>query len=264
MTKTFLLSEKSNAIFTITFNRPEVRNAMDAQFIDEFTQLLQEVNIDDTVRVVILRANGQSFCAGADLHWMKNSIQYTQAENLEDAKKLSTLMQTLYTLSKPTICLVQGAAYGGGVGLVACADIALATRQASFCFSEVKLGLIPAVILPYCLLALGHRLIRRYCLSAEMISADKAYEIGFIHEIVDETKILEKALEIANQISSNAPHAVKAMKALIQRTTNKVIGENLREKTMQAIARIRSGDEAQEGMGAFFAKRTPNWQKEEK
>lgn len=259
MSTDFFTVENNEAICLITFNRAKVHNALNEAFISSLTHILKKIESQADIKVVLIKAEGQSFCAGADLNWMKQSIQFTEEENIEDARLLSKLMHTLYTLKKPTISLVQGPTYGGGVGLVACCDIAIASQEALFCFSEVKLGLIPAVISPYCVEAIGARQARRYFLSGEIISAHKALELSLVHELVSAEALFETGLKVAKKLSNNAPNALKTMKTLTQRISQKCIDETLREKMMKAIATTRTSPEALEGMNAFFEKRKPSW-----
>src|SRR5689334_4759916 len=177
---------------TLTMNRPELHNAFDDAFIAAMTGELKRLDRDERVRVVLLAGSGKSFSAGADLGWMRRMANYTREENLADAMALAGLMQTLNGLGKPTIALVHGAVYGGGVGLVACCDMALASKQASFCLSEVRLGLIPAVISPYLIAAMGKRACRRYFLSAEPFDAEESCRLGLVHEVAEDGDALQK------------------------------------------------------------------------
>ena len=183
---------------TMTMNRPELHNAFDDAVISGLTDALKQLDDDPDVRVVTLAASGRSFSSGADLNWMRRMADYSREQNLADAEGLAELMRTLDTLSKPTIALVQGGAYGGGVGLVACCDIAIATGQASFCLPEVRLGLLPAVISPYVVAAIGSRAARRYFLSAETFDAAEAYRLGLVHQVVaDDHELAETDTEHA-------------------------------------------------------------------
>lgn len=261
MTTDLFTVETIETTCVITFNRPDVHNAMNEMFITSLIAHLKTAEANNDMKVILIKANGKSFCAGADLQWMKKSIQFTETENIEDARALSQLMHTLYTLKKPTITLVQGATYGGGVGLVACSDIAIANTDAVFCFSEVKLGLIPAIISPYCVEAIGARQARRYFLSAELITAQKALALSLVHELVPNDALYETGMTIAKKMAHNAPNALMTMKGLTQRISQKCLDETIREKTMKLIAKTRTSAEAQEGMTAFFEKRKPNWSK---
>ncbi len=173
----------SSGVTTLTLNRPQVHNAFDEIMIDELKSAIDEIDSDPDTRVVVLRASGKNFSAGADLNWMRRVTEYGESENRDEAMRLAQLMLALNRLSKPVIAVVQGATYGGGVGLVACCDIAIASDQARFCLSEVKLGLVPAVISPYVVAAIGERAARRYMLSAEIFNAAQAQRLGLVHEV---------------------------------------------------------------------------------
>src|SRR5690606_19141727 len=184
MTDDTILIQRAGGVATVTLNRPDRHNAFDDALIAALTQVLRELDADDSVTVVVLAGAGKSFSAGADLNWMRRMADYGREENLADAEALAALMETLNGLDKPTIARVQGAAFGGGVGLVACCDIAIAADTASFCLSEVRLGLIPAVISPYVVTAIGERAARRYFVTAERFDAREAHRLGLVHEVV--------------------------------------------------------------------------------
>ncbi len=254
-----LIEDNAVGIRTITLNRPELHNAFDDQFIAQLQQTVDDTARADAIRVVILAANGKSFSAGADMNWMRRMVSYTQEENTADAQRLATLMTTLNGLSKPTIALVNGAAYGGGVGLVACCDIVLATEQASFCFSEVKIGLIPAVISPYVIAAMGAKSARRYFLTGERFSAADAKAYHLVDEIVASADLSTRAYAIAKQLLANGPDALAAAKALIARVADAPHNNELANYTAACIARLRASAEGQEGLSAFLEKRQPKW-----
>ncbi len=251
-----LILKKEGVFAHIVLNNPEKHNAFDEQLIEDLLKTLKQVNNDPHVRVVLLSAIGPSFSAGADLQWMKKMAVYTEEENVEDAMKLARLMQTLNELSKPTIALIQGNAFGGALGLIACCDIAISAPHASFCFSEVKLGLIPAVISPYAIAAMGERAACRYFLTAERFSADEALKTGLIHAISN--NLLEDGLNLAKQIAQNGPSALNKIKMLTQKVSSS-INEDIIRDTAKAIAEIRVSAEGQEGLSAFLEKRKPNW-----
>jgi len=255
-----LLVSITNGIATLTLNRPEVHNAFDDILIKNLTEILQQLNNNVDVRVVILTANGKSFSAGADINWMRRMVSYSEQENLQDALKLAGLMRTLYNLNKPTLGLIQGAAYGGGVGLVACCDIAIASKQAGFCLSEVKLGLIPAVIGPYVLAAIGERAARRYFLTAEYFDAHEAQRIGLIQLITDDENTLKTTgRRMAENLLDKGPQAMCAAKKFIAEIVHQSIDEKLIKFSAETIAKLRIGTEGQEGLSAFLEKRTPQW-----
>lgn len=255
-----LLNIKDNGIAELTLNRPEVHNAFDDQIIEALISALADVDSNDQVRALVLRSNGKNFSAGADLAWMKRMAKNTHQENLQDAGRLATLMERLNSLSKPTIGLVQGAAYGGAVGLAACCDMVIASEDAQFCLSEVKIGLIPAVISPYVVRAIGERQSRRYFLTAEPFSAQQAKVYGLVHEVVATAALLDDAcLRFTQTLSKNSPQGMKAAKDLIFAVSHKVIDQAVIDDTAKRIADIRVSEEGQEGLGAFLEKRKPNW-----
>jgi len=253
------LTKHSNGIAELTINRSEKHNSFDHPLIRELTLKLQDIEMDTDVRVLVLSAKGQSFSAGADLTWMKDIAGYTMYENIADASDLAELMATLNRLPKPTIAKVQGPAYGGGTGLIACCDIAIASDNSHFCFTEVKLGLIPAIISPYIIAAIGKRQAKRYMLTAETISAEKALEIGLLHEVTTPEKLHEDCMDLANRLLLNGPMAMSATKKLIGRVAYQPINEELIQETTERIAEIRVSPEGQKGIAAFLDKRTPDW-----
>lgn len=246
---------------TLTMNRPEIHNAFDDTLIVAMTQELLRLEADDNVRVVFLAASGKSFSAGADLAWMRRMADYSREENLTDALALASLMKTLNCLKKPTVAIVQGAAYGGGVGLVACCDVAIASQRASFCLSEVKLGLIPAVISPYVVGAIGSRASRRYFQSAEVFDAAEAYRLGLVHEVVAEDELEVAAERLLGVFLKNGPCAMAAAKELVARVCSAPIDETMIRDTAERIAGTRASAEGKEGLGAFLEKRKPTWVK---
>ena len=248
-------------IATLTMNRPEIHNAFDDTLIVALTQELKRLEADASVRVLVLRASGKSFSAGADLGWMRRMADYSREENLADALALASLMQTLNTLKKPTVALVQGAAYGGGVGLVACCDIALANRRATFCLSEVKLGLIPAVISPYVVEAIGARAARRYFQSAEVFDAAEAHRLGLVHEVVAAEELEVAAERLVGALLNNGPCAMVAAKELVARVCSGPIDESMIRDTAGRIAGTRASAEGKDGLSAFLEKRKPMWVK---
>ncbi len=255
-----IMTEVDGGVGILTLNKPKRHNAFDEQLIAEITVGLQELESDERVRAVVLSSTGKSFCAGADLGWMKRAADYTPEENLRDANRLAELMATLNELAKPTIARVQGAAYGGGVGLIAACDIAVGTYDALFTLSEVKLGIVPAVISPYVLAAIGERYSRRYMLTAERFSAAEAYRIGLLHELVPGEEQLDEAIaEILESLLANGPHAQAECKELIRVVAGQPIDAQTIEETAQRITRVRASPEGREGLAAFLEKRAPNW-----
>lgn len=255
-----LLRRRNDGVAEVVLNRPEKRNAFDDAIIQQLIEALIHVNADRDTRVVILRSEGKHFSAGADLAWMRRMADNSRQENLDDARQLARLMEVLNGLSKPTIALVQGAAFGGAVGLAACCDIVLATEKSSFCLSEVKLGLIPAVISPYVVRAIGERQARRYFITAEVFSARTAEGFGLVHIVCDdETAMEQRCNELLQQLALNGPEAMKAAKDLIFAVSHKPISDDVIDDTAHRIADIRVSEEGQEGLSAFLNKRRANW-----
>ncbi len=248
---------------TVTLDRSELHNAFDDTLIAALTGTFEALGRDDRVRVVVLAARGKSFSAGADLRWMRRMAAYSREENLVDAQALAALMRTLDELPKPTVAVVQGPAYGGGVGLVACCDVALASPGATFCLSEVKLGIIPAVISPYFVAAIGPRAARRYTLTAETFDAAEAHRLGLVHEVVEQEALWPAADRIVDALLRNGPRALAAAKALVSRVSRAPLDDALVAHTAERIATIRASDEGREGLGAFLEKRAPAWVKAE-
>lgn len=251
--------ETAGSLATLWMNRPAVHNAFDEILIDELTRALQALGGDPAVRVVVLAGRGRSFSAGADLNWMQRAAGYGPDDNFRDAKALATLLRTLADMPKPTIARVQGAALGGGLGLVAACDIAVASTAAVFATSEVKFGLIPATIGPYVLGAIGPRQARRYFLTAEPMDAARAREIGLVHEVAAPEALDGKVGEIAAALLQGGPAAQAAAKELIRAVDHQPVNLNLVDDTAHRIARLRATPEAQEGIAAFLEKRQANW-----
>lgn len=261
MTESIIISECDSAtgIAILQLNRPALHNAFDDALIAALTCELQHLDNDPQVRVVVLAAQGKSFSAGADLNWMRRMANYSYAQNLADARQLAELLRTLNELRKPTIAKVQGAALGGGVGLVACCDIAVAAEIATFGLTEVRLGLIPAVISPYVVGAIGGRQARRYFLTAERFDASEALRIGLIHQVVSVADLDMAVDKHCQSLLSNGPAALAAAKDLVRAVNDKPLDGTLIEDTAMRIAHIRASDEGREGVGAFLEKRPPNW-----
>ena len=255
-----IVTEIDDAVGILTLNRPARHNALDETLISEITTGLLALEADPQVRVVVLSSAGKSFCAGADMSWLKRETTNSLQENLRDARNLGRLMTTLNGLSKPTIARVQGPTFGSGVGLVACSDIAVATYDAQFALSDVKLGIIPAVVSPFVMAAVGERFVRRYTLSAERFSAAEAYRIGLVHEVVpDETQLDQALFEIVESLLKNGPQAMAECKAMLRTFSQHPIDDAVVEEAAQRMARIRSSPEGKEGLTAFIEKRKPNW-----
>jgi methylglutaconyl-CoA hydratase len=251
--------EQESGIARLTLARPEVHNAFDDVLIAELTAALEAIDRDPDARVLVLTGAGSSFSAGADLGWMRRMAQAGTDENRADALQLARLMRILDGFSKPTLARVNGAAFGGGVGLVACCDIAIAADTATFALSEVKLGLVPAVISPYVIAAIGARQARRWFQSAETFSAAEAQRIGLLHVVVPVDALDHAVQRQCALLLKAGPLAVAEAKALVRRTQS-MDADALDAKNADLIARLRVSPEGQEGLGAFLDKRKPDWQ----
>jgi len=261
MTDALIHTLDARGVATVTLNRPEIHNAFDDTLIVELTEVLASYGENPAVRALILTGAGKSFSAGADLGWMKRMAGYSYEENLADAAGLARLMNVLDRLPKPTIGLINGAAYGGGVGLVACCDIVIASARASFCLSEVKLGILPAAISPYVVAAIGPRQARRYFQTAEVIPADEARRIGLVHEVVAPDQMQAACDRILAAIFQGAPGAQADAKDLVF-TVDRPLTDEVKSETGRRIALRRASEEGREGIGAFLAKREPAWRKD--
>jgi methylglutaconyl-CoA hydratase len=255
----FRVERRAHGVVWLTLDRPEIHNAFDDRLIAELSAELARLGKDDGVRVVVLTGAGRSFSAGADLNWMRRTATYGEAENLADARVLAKLMQTLNELAKPTVARVNGAALGGGTGLVACCDIVIASDRATFGTTEVRLGLIPAVIGPYVLAAVGARHARRLMLTGERISAAEAARLGLVHEVVAAEQLDSAVERIVADLLKGGPAALAAAKRLIGDLAGRPIDPGLIDDTAQRIAALRATPEAREGVGAFLEKRAPGW-----
>lgn len=259
MSTGFQTQVDARGVATLWLDRPELHNAFDDALIAALTAELGRLAADDAVRILVLAGRGKSFSAGADLNWMKRMAGYGEAENRRDADALAGLMRALDAFPKPTLARVHGAAFGGGVGLVACCDIAIAAATATFCLSEAKLGLIPAVISPYVVAAIGARAARRYFLTAEIFDAASANRLGLLHEVAA-ADALDAALEaILVPLLAAGPQAQTECKALIARVARGPIDDAMVADTAARIARIRVSPEGREGIAAFLGKRKPAW-----
>ncbi|STX29583.1 enoyl CoA hydratase/isomerase (crotonase) [Legionella beliardensis] len=254
-----LLTQLQDHVFIITLNRVNKHNAFDDKLIKALQEQLNKAIADNQVRVILLKANGPHFSAGADLSWMQRMAQFNEEENLVDALVLARLMKTLYECPKPTIAAVQGGAFGGGAGLVAACDIAIASTEAKFCFSEVKLGLIPAVISPYVVKAIGERAAKWLFMSAQPFDAEQAKQLNLIQYCVQDCTLANFALTYARQIANLAPKAVADCKALIHRVCNRPVTDELIQETAVLIAQKRVSKEGQKGLQAFLKKEQPQW-----
>ncbi|MCP3870809.1 MAG: enoyl-CoA hydratase/isomerase family protein [Gammaproteobacteria bacterium] len=254
-----LLEVDQRGVARLTLNRPEVHNAFDDDLISRLIAFLKQIEADDTVRALVLQANGRNFSAGADLRWMKRMSEYSQKENRRDALALAELMRRLNDLPKPTVARVQGAAFGGGVGLVACCDMVVASDTAVFGLTEVRLGLIPAVISPYVIAAIGERAARRWFLTAGRFDVREAHRIGLVHEVVGEDQLSGAVEKLLSELYLAGPQALMAAKDLIFAVSRRPLDSELIVDTAERITRIRASGEGKEGLGAFLEKRSPAW-----
>ena len=259
MKTNMLKTEMNGAVATLTLDRPEVRNAFNEALIAELTQQFTVLGQRDDVRCIVLAANGPAFCAGADLNWMRRMADYSHDENIADAAQLAEMLRVIYECPKPTVARIQGDVYAGGMGLVAACDMAVAVDSASFCLSEVRLGLIPATISPYVIRAMGTRASHRYFLTAERFGAAEALRIGFVHEVVAADALDAKVDELLKALTAASPNAVRVCKKLVIDVAEREINAGLIAATVQGIADIRASDEGKEGVQSFLNKRKPNW-----
>ena len=251
--------ELSGPVATLWMNRPDLHNAFDETLIAELTAACVALNEDNDVRIVILAGRGKSFSAGADLNWMKRAANNGLDDNLNDARALAHMLRTLAEMKKPTIARIQGAALGGGMGLAAACDIAVASTKAVFATSEVKFGIIPSAISPYVLRAIGARQAYRYFQSAERIDAHRALDIGLVHETVEPEQLDAKISEIVYSLLQGGPLSQAAAKDLIRTVNGRPINDTLVDDTAHRIAHLRATPEAREGIAAFLDKRQPSW-----
>ncbi len=244
----------------IWMNRPDIHNAFNAEMIADLTHAVQNLGQNPDIRVLILAGHGKSFSAGADLGWMRQAAKYSHAENIEDATLLARMLYQFATCPKPVIARVHGATFGGGVGLTAVADIAIASQQAKFCLSEVRLGLTPATISPYVIQAMGARAARRYFLTAERFDAQIAEKYNLIHQVCADDSALDTTINaLITQLCLGAPGAQTDCKQLITDFATQALDTTLQSETAQRIAERRKDPEGQEGLDAFLNKRPPNW-----
>lgn len=255
----YVIYECKDSIARIILNRPELHNAFDDQFIAELKDNFIKAAKDTSAKLVVLSALGKSFSAGGDLNWMKKQKDAKYNDNLKDAEKLGDMLSTLNELPKPTIAMINGNAYGGGVGLAACCDIVIAAEEAKFCLSEVKLGLAASMIGPFVLRKIGYSNARRYFLTAEVFDANRAKELGLVHEVTKYASLTKTIDEFCQQILKNGPEAQAASKELIDYMLHTYDKKEIHKRTSEVIANRRASEEGQEGMTAFLEKRAPKW-----
>lgn len=246
----------------VRLNNPDKHNAFDDQIIGELTEAFVAIADNSNARVMVLASEGKSFSAGADLEWMKRMASYSYEDNLRDAGALALMLKTLNQMPQPTIARVQGAAFGGALGLISCCDMAVAASAASFSLSEVKIGLVPATISPYVIAAIGERAARRYFVTAERFDAHRALHLGLINEVVDAEQLDQEVELLVDALLANGPEAIMAAKKLVFDVSGKPIDQDLLDYTCEVIAAIRVSEQGQEGLNAFLEKRKPLWLKD--
>jgi methylglutaconyl-CoA hydratase len=259
MTYETLAIELSGAVATVWMNRPERHNAFDETFIQDMTRSFKTLSENEDIRVIVLAGRGASFCAGADLAWMKRQGAASHADNAADAEVMGQMFMTVRGCPKPVVARVHGAAIGGGMGLVAACDIAVAAPEAVFATTEVRLALIPAVISPLVAAAIGERQCRRYFLTGERMTAARAHALGLVHEIAESESLDDAVSRITADLQKGAPEAVTEAKSLITRIGGRSFDDGLVCETAGLIAARRASDEASEGLSAFLEKRKPSW-----
>lgn len=255
-----LLDIGERGVATVTLNRPDKHNAFDDSVIAELAEAFAAAAGNDEVRIVMLAALGKSFSAGADAAWMRRMATYSREKNLADARALAAMLNCLDRMPKPTIARVQGPAYGGGTGLVACCDIAVGVKTAVFALTEIRLGLIPATVSPYVVSAIGERSARRYFQTGERFSAKEAQRLGLLHEVVEnEAELTAACQRFVDDLLAGAPGAIGAAKDLVHAVAGRRVDDGLMADTARRIAERRASDEGREGVAAFLEKRKPDW-----
>lgn len=250
--------EQEGVVARVTLDRPEVRNAFNEQMLADLLEVFGAIRDDPNVRVVVLTGEGKAFCAGADLHWMKRVVDYSYEENYKDSLQLARMLREVYTCPKPVIGRINGSAVGGGTGVVAVCDITIASDQATFAFSETKLGLTPAAISPYLLKRMGEKNLREYFLTGERFTAMQAKEMGLLNVVVPTTELDDAVDAKIKMILTGGPNALAVSKELIREVGERSLDDN-GPYTAEVISRLRMSAEGQEGMNAFLQKRNPTW-----
>ncbi|MGD8559610.1 MAG: enoyl-CoA hydratase-related protein [Gammaproteobacteria bacterium] len=259
MAENLLVSTDERGVCTIKLNRPDVHNAFDPDLIENLSIQLTFAADDDAVRIIVITGEGKTFSSGADINWMRSMVKYDHNRNSKDALKLAQMLHKLYSLPKPTIALVNGSAYGGALGIIACCDIALAHSDAIFAFTEVKLGIVPAVVSPYIISAIGHRNAKRLFLTADKFNAGDARQMGLLHKVVAPDELDNTLQQELGLLFNGGPSAQLECKRLIHKFTD--VSDDVAEYTAELIAQIRISQEGQEGLTAFLEKRKPDWVK---
>jgi len=255
-----LFDVNEQGVAEVKLNNADKHNAFDDKIIADLTHIFRVIADREDIKLVILSSTGKSFSAGADLGWMKRMAQYDYEDNLRDANALAHMLKALNFMPQPVIGQIQGAAFGGAVGLASCCDIVIASEKASFCLSEVKLGLIPATISPYVVNAIGQKAARRYFVTAERFSANKAMQLGLVDEVVAHDELTDEVNKMVATVLANGPYAIRQAKQLALDVAFQEVDEQLIGITSERIASIRVSEEGQEGLTAFFEKRKPSWQ----
>ncbi len=250
--------KKNDRIARVTFSRPEIHNAFNSTMISEMTDVFGEIEKDENIRVVVLTGEGKSFCAGADLNWMRGVIKQTFDQNLAESNALAELFNKIYRCRRPVIGRINGAAIGGGTGFVAVCDMAIAARSAKFSFSEVKIGVVPACIGPYVVKKMGEGKARELFITGERMNAERAHEVGLVNKVVDDDQLDDAVDALVKTLLSSGPEAVAMAKKLV-REVPEMTPAQFKPYTAEMIAKLRVSDEGQEGMDAFLNKRKPNW-----
>lgn len=258
MSTEFVKVSEADGIVTIMLNRPDKRNAMHGPLISELLTILK-MRTHDESRILLIHGSGENFCAGGDIGWMQKIAMESEDENYKDAQLLADLLYQLYTFPKPTIVLAHGTTLGGGMGLLAAADIAIAAKNASFGMPEVKMGITPSMISPYVISAIGERMAHYYFLTGDRFGADEAFRIGLIHQVTEVDALMSVGISVAQLLTQNGPHALQAAKQLIRNVAKQKITEALAQHTAEHLAELRTSAEAQEGLRAFLEKRKPTW-----
>jgi methylglutaconyl-CoA hydratase len=255
-------TEKKGGVAKVIFCRPEIHNAFNDQVIDEMTFAFSKLKTDDDVRLVVLTGEGKSFCAGADLNWMRRVKDYAYEDNLDESRRLADLLYDIYSFPKPVIGRINGAAIGGGTGFVAVTDIAVAAQSAIFSFSEVKIGVVPACISPYVVKRVGEGRAREFFLTGERLTAERALNAGLLNRVVPDEMLDATITGLVDTLMSSGPNAIAMCKELLQNVPGQTV-EEFKEYTARTIAELRQSAEGQEGMDAFLNKRKPNWVSDE-
>jgi methylglutaconyl-CoA hydratase len=251
--------KRDHGIARVSLNRPEFNNALSEALIAELRLAFESIAADRSISAVVLSGEGKSFCAGADINWMRKAGAYGREENIADLMPLGHMLKALDNMPQTTIARVHGPIYGGGIGLVAACDIAVGSSLATFCFSEIRLGIAPGMISPYALRAIGERMARRYFQSAEVFDAGEAKRIGLLHEVVAPDELDERIARLLSQLRSAAPGARARAKKVAGDITGRPVDEVLLSEIAELIADLRAGSEAREGLSAFIEKRKPSW-----